>query len=175
MKTFSLDIKRDAVFSGPCFRAVLRRSWDTYRPKIGFIGLNPGKADAFWDDVTARKMVGFSLRWGYGSYQAFNLFQFVATNPKKLVDRAKIGAALNPTDADRYIVEALGKLDAVCLAWGNEPAGMSDLWYSRVEKISDILIKAKTTVVCAAVNMGGRPTHLSRLGYTKAPIPWWKP
>lgn len=61
--TFSSDQKH---------RYSLERVWDVMRPSVVFIGFNPSTADAFLDDPTIRRCVGFAnspQRWGNNAGQ----------------------------------------------------------------------------------------------------------
>jgi hypothetical protein len=70
---------------GRVYRYDLRRCWDPDGPEVLFIGLNPSKADHMNDDQTVRLWRGFAKRWGYGGFQALNVYNVVATNPREIL------------------------------------------------------------------------------------------
>ena len=160
-------IRRGAFFPEPGFRRSLIRSWDEKKETGAFIGLNPGKADAEDDDQTSKKMVGFAKRWGWGAYIAYNLFEYVATQPDELFDRI-----LNDLDVGPSPVEALAAVGhaTVCVSWGNPPTRVSGNWFSRVNEVLRWLRSTNTTTVAASLTQHGHPSHLSRLGYVDKPM-----
>ncbi|RYF78888.1 MAG: DUF1643 domain-containing protein [Cytophagaceae bacterium] len=63
------------------YRYTLWRIWDSSKPMIMFIGLNPSTADAELDDPTIRRCIRFATDWEYGGFFMLNLFAFRATDP----------------------------------------------------------------------------------------------
>jgi hypothetical protein len=73
----------DAVFSEDRFyRYLLRRIWDSDKPMIAFIGLNPSTADEINNDPTITRCITRAHDSGYGGIYMLNLFAFRATDPK---------------------------------------------------------------------------------------------
>jgi hypothetical protein len=84
--------------------------------------LNPSTADAFDDDPTIRKCVGFAKRWGQGGIQVVNLYAYRATDPKELKLAHARGVNVVGPENDQAIVDAMrvrlgGKIVA---AWGGK-------------------------------------------------------
>jgi hypothetical protein len=74
-----------AVISGDGkYRYHLRRPIAPRGRIATFIMLNPSTADAWVDDPTIRKCIGFCQRWGCGELHVANLFAFRATDPAEL-------------------------------------------------------------------------------------------
>ena len=167
-------VSRGATFSEPGMRATLIRIWDITLPRIAFVGANPGKADGKIDDATARKYIGFATRWGFGSYVAGNLFQWVATDMTELIARIVAGLPVNPPDAASWLAaEMIGaRPQCICLAWGNEPKQIARTWDRRAGEVRRLVRRLDVPIVCAARNRTGDPAHLSRLPYTAAPLSW---
>ncbi len=96
------------------YRYLLWRSWSD-APKIGFVMLNPHRADASVNDPTIRRCMGFAQAWGFGGVEVMNLFAFCAKTPQ-LLKQAKhpIGQ-----DNDRYLAVLPQRVDRIVLAWGN--------------------------------------------------------
>lgn len=65
-------------------RFVLWRCWDSSKPMVNFIGLNPSTADENNDDPTIRRCISFAKAWGYGGIKMFNLFTYVTPYPSDL-------------------------------------------------------------------------------------------
>jgi hypothetical protein len=66
------------------YRYTLWRIWDSTKPFVCFIMLNPSTADCDHDDSTIRKCYGFAQRLGYGGLAVINLFALCATDPAML-------------------------------------------------------------------------------------------
>lgn len=182
LSTTHFGLLRTARFRSPTHRAELGRFWDDALPVIGFVGLNPGKADHQDDDATARKMVGFARRWGFGGYLAWNLFELVSTDPAGLWKAVVHGVPVNPERRDDWLSFAVFNgsvsrphpVGTVCVAWGNPPPGYSKLgthgreysaWAARRREVLDVLRLHRVRVVVAAETLAGHPAHLSRLPY----------
>lgn len=67
----SEPIVRDALIKDGC-RFWLKRAWGA-GPLITWIMCNPSDADATRDDPTMRRVIEFSLAWGYGSCVVINI------------------------------------------------------------------------------------------------------
>jgi hypothetical protein len=114
------DIKRQAAISD-CgkFRYALSREWNTDKPLLVFIMLNPSTADALLDDPTIRKCIGFAERNGFGAAEVYNLFAYRATDPK---DLKRAGYPVGPEN-DPLLFDMLRQLQhdssfKVVCAWG---------------------------------------------------------
>ncbi len=46
------------------YRYMLWRSWDEQAARVGFVMLNPSRADAVVNDPTIRRCLGFAQAWG---------------------------------------------------------------------------------------------------------------
>ncbi len=65
-------------------RFVLWRFWDSSKPYVLFIGLNPSNADDTYNDPTTKRIIAHSKRLGYGGCFLMNCFTRIATNPDHL-------------------------------------------------------------------------------------------
>ncbi len=156
-------MNRDALFSA-CrrFRFELTRDWDSSRPRLLFVMLNPSTADAARDDPTIRKCVGFARRLGFGGFTVVNLFAIMATDPADL----KRGGYQRHPDEDDEIHLALNHVDAVVCAWGRHA--------SKLARPAEVmaLIRGKLpslTLRALAMNSDGTPAHPLMLGYDRVP------
>lgn len=119
-------MNRTAVIS-PCgaYRYSLTRDWsmevDWSASKAGVLGwimLNPSKANADIDDPTIRKCRGFASRLGFSRLEVVNLFAFRATYPSDMK------AAVEPTggaENDRAIDAMISRCSMIICAWGAQP------------------------------------------------------
>ena len=119
------------------------------RGTVCFVMLNPSTADAFVDDPTIRRCVGFARTWGFGSLVVVNLYAFRATKPD---DLAKAGYPIGPEN-DQVIGQAVTESQLVVAAWGAsaEPGRVTDV---------RALIKARgKTVHHLGLTKSGAPRH----------------
>lgn len=102
-----------AVVDGS-YRYSLWREWDSDRPCLLWVLLNPSNADASKDDPTLRRCLAFSRSWSFGSLEIVNLYAWRSSVPQALV------SAENPVGDhnDRYIQEAAQRAAKVVVAWG---------------------------------------------------------
>ena len=109
-------LERGASIS-PCgrYRYRLTRRWgDPDAPTVVWCCLNPSSADAFVDDRTVRRIVGFTDRWGFQSLQVVNLFALRATRRGALTisshrsDLATIRPCSQPSTRPRSYIAAWG-------------------------------------------------------------------
>ncbi len=107
------------------FRYRLGRRWAS-GPAMLFIMLNPSTADAYVDDPTIRKCIGFAERNGADAIEVVNLFAFRATDPKAL---AWAGWPVGPENAE-HVARATSEVhedDAkIVLAWGANARGRDE-------------------------------------------------
>jgi hypothetical protein len=141
------ELLNTAAFS-PCrrYRYALWRSWDSARPRVLFIGLNPSTADERSDDPTLRRCMRFARDWGYGGMCTGNLFAFRATEPKAMLSAADPVGPKN----DAWLRRLADEAALVVAAWGNHGA-----YRSRSTVVRGLLGELH----CLAVNQSGEPAH----------------
>ncbi len=159
-------MERDAEFSpDEIYRYALWRIWDSNKPKIMFIGLNPSTADRNKDDSTIKRLYKYSQDQGYGGLIVGNLFAFVETDSKKLKDFIKEGKNIIGIDNDMWL-EKLSKeenIKKIVAIWGNE-----GILLKRNEQI----IKNFPKLDCLKINKTGQPRHPLRLPNNLTFIPF---
>ena len=152
-------MKRNATFdeSGK-YRYTLERTWDGQRERVLFIMLNPSDADEEKDDATIRKCIGFAKCWGYGGLMAGNLFAWVSTDPKGLIEQ------LDPVgpENDAHLQRLAEEYGTVVVAWGNR-AKRFRLFQERQKSVKELL---RGKMQCLGENDDGTPKHPGRLAYT---------
>ncbi len=143
------------------YRYDLTRQWST-RPLLAWVGLNPSRADAYLDDPTIRRCVGFSKRWGYGSMVMLNLFALRSTDPTALLTH------WDPTGPENwiYLDKWLYRAARVVVAWG-----------TFAHRIPNRLILPALPfgkhLWCLGKNQDGSPRHPLRLPVTAELEPYW--
>ena len=141
------------------YRYTLSRTWDSTKPTVLFIGLNPSIADENIDDPTITRCINFAKDWGYGTLLMANLFAFRSTYPKEiyLIDDP-IGK-----DNDYYLLECVKQSDLIIACWGSNGTHMDS------EKIIKELVP---NLYCLQKNKNGTPHHPLRLPRNINPIPF---
>ena len=144
-----------AILSGAEFDATatyryrLWREWNRRLPRLGFIMLNPSRADATANDPTIRRCLGFAQTWGFGAIEVMNLFAFRAVHPTQLKAAADpIGA-----DNDAHLLSLAHRADSIVLAWGN--------WGSLGDRDRAVvhLLRATVPLYCLGHTQQGQPRH----------------
>lgn len=141
-----LDNNNGAIFSDDRkYRYVLWRSWDTEKPRVMFIGLNPSTANENTGDPTIRRVIGFAKSWGYGGLYMLNLFAIVSADPKILL------TCQNPIGENDTYLRVYAELSRdIVFAWGN---------FKEAELRARDIIQQFHSATCLGVNKNGSPKH----------------
>jgi len=101
----------------PCerYRYKLWRGWGDPARRCVWVMLNPSVADAYKDDRTLTRCIGFSRSWGFGALDVVNLYAYRTPYPQDMW--AFKGDRVGP-DNDQAIIEAVRKASRIVLAWG---------------------------------------------------------
>ena len=127
------------------YRYKLWRIWDSSKPMVVFIGLNPSTANATSDDPTIRRVVGFAKRWGFGGVQMMNLFGIISADPKVLIEHPRpIG------DTDGYLWEVVASGLQVVFAWGS---------FKQIGERDKAVIAMFPNAICLKKSASGKPWH----------------
>jgi hypothetical protein len=180
MKTCNPNILGAARLSADAsHRYLLSRIWDESRPMITFIGLNPSRADAVYNDQTIRKAIRFTQLWdqqahlSYGGLYFGNLYSFrtpyvTRPNLKNDVEESweplaeNLGQACND-ETDLYLKQMISRSAAVVCCWGS--------WNFISGRAAQVLAMIKDPQ-CFGVNKDGQPRHPLYLPYTTPLIPY---
>jgi hypothetical protein len=130
------------------YRFTLWRSWDKHKPRLGFVMLNPSRADATRNDPTIRRCIGFGQDWGFGAVEIVNLFAYRTPQPQRLRQIADpIGC-----DNDKYLIQASRRSRFLVLAWGN--------WGSLINRGQAVRnLLATSDCRCFGFTRFGQPRH----------------
>jgi hypothetical protein len=137
------------IWDGPNneYRYTLLRVWDSSKPKIVFIGLNPSVADEKQDDNTVRKCINIARRDGYGSMVMLNAYAYRSTDPKALTTQPNVVGRFN----DQHIAEESKSADKIVVAWGNHATDDRHTTLLRVLE--------GQRLYCFTKNNNGKPKH----------------
>ena len=146
-----LFLERDAVISD-CgkYRYLLRRSWDSEKPRALFVMLNPSTADANIDDATIRSCIRLSKALGFGSFEVVNIFGYRATDPKELFTAAEPIGPMN----ERIVSAAVHRCDTVICAWGAHPMAQRKAGF-----LLGYVRSNRPAVYCLGRTKSGAPKH----------------
>lgn len=148
-----------AVFS-PCrrYRYRLGREWPTGEGEVLFVMLNPSTADAWVDDSTIRRCIGFAQRWGFQRLAVGNLFAWRATDP------AELREASDPVgpENDYHLTEMSMAAEVTIAAWGGH-GSYRDRWREVLPFLCD--------VEHLGLTKGGHPKHPLYLRNDVARVP----
>ena len=141
------------------YRYSLGRQWDSFLPRVLFVGLNPSRADENSDDPTIRRCINFAKAWGYGGLCIVNLFAFCTHDPKELF---KAKNPIGPKN-DSMIKKRIANFEKVILIWGNHGSFL---------KRNESILKLIKKPFCLKINKKGAPAHPLYLKGTLKPIPY---
>ena len=143
-------LDQGALFSEDrVYRYRLWRDWETNRPTLVMIGLNPSIADHQDLDPTLRRLLGFAQAKGYGAFDVLNLYGLVSTDPRGLEKHPHPEGPENR----RVIAEVLARPQVTVLAawgtWGHK--------LGQVQRLRPLLWSVP--MVCLGKNQDGSPRH----------------
>ncbi|MEZ9455440.1 DUF1643 domain-containing protein [Vibrio splendidus] len=141
------------------YRYALWRTWDTTKPYVLFIGLNPSTADESSDDPTLTRCINFAKAWGYGGVCMANLFAFRATEPKNMKSQNDpVGSENN-----KWLVNLADESGIVIAAWGNDGS-----FLSRSKQVKALI----PNLHYLKMNKSGEPAHPLYLKANLTPQVW---
>ena len=149
-----MPVQKD-ILGSPCvwggksneYRYVLKRVWDTSKPKIAFIGLNPSTASEELDDPTVRKCINIARRDGFGEMVMLNAYAYRSTDPTGLEIYPNPQGELN----DDYIFRECKTSSKIVIAWGSH---VSDERHNELLQLLEPI-----NLWCFAKNKDGKPKH----------------
>lgn len=128
------------------YRYALWRTWDSSKPFVMFVGLNPSTADETTDDPTLTRCINFAKSWGYGGVCMANLFAFRATKPTDM----KASADPIGSENNEWLQKLANDAALVIAAWGNDGS-----FLNRSEQVKAFL----PDMHHLKLNKSGEPVH----------------
>jgi hypothetical protein len=149
------------------YRYTLRRTWSG--PGLSgtalWIGMNPSTAAADCDDLTVRKEIEFSRRFGFTEMVKVNVMDYRATHPEDLL---KPGVKPQTVENTLYIRELAGRADKIILAYGSVHPKLRP--YS--DRVVFMLRADGRELWCLGFTKDGSPRHPSRIAYSSELVPF---
>jgi hypothetical protein len=140
------------------YRYALWRTWDSSKPLVMFVGLNPSTADETSDDPTLTRCINYAKSWGYGGVCMANLFAFRATEPTDMkASDDPIG-----TENNQWLQKLAKDAALVVAAWGNDGS-----YLKRSEQVKELL----PNLYCLKLNKSGEPAHPLYQAAKLKPVP----
>jgi len=154
--TTANEVNRSAVLSkNGRYRYRLDRWWEpestgTGSTRMPFMMLNPSTADAYRDDPTIRRCIGFARREGACGITVVNIGAYRATDPQEWCSAPDPFGPDNTTE----VMAAVETAGYVVAAWGAHPAART-AGAVYLEAFRD----AGVTVLCLGTTKDGSPRH----------------
>lgn len=156
-------MRTGAVFDATgTYRYLLWREWEPAAPRVGFVMLNPNRADAEVDDPTIRRCIGFARSWQFGGIDVVNLFAYRAATPATL---RKVPDPVGQEN-DRHLAELCDRVTCIVLAWGN--------WGTLGDRHQAVLkrLENRDSIYCLGTTKVGQPRHPLYLRRDAALLPF---
>ena len=102
------------------YRYQLREMWDSTRPFVLWLLMNPSVACLEHSDPTLRKTGTFARAWGCGGQLVGNVHAYRATDKSRLLE---VGDPVGPEN-DRMILKMAAEAKMVVLAYGQPPKAL---------------------------------------------------
>ena len=152
-------IKNAVLSEDRKYRYALWRIWETDKPTVMFICLNPSKADEFNDDPTLIRCMNFAKSWGYGGVVTANLFAYRTTYPEEL---KKVECPVGFQN-DRWLKSLAENAGLVIAGWGNLGRYMG-----RSKAVAEMI----PDIYCLNKNKSGQPAHPLYQPKNLKPVRW---
>lgn len=154
-----------ATFS-PCgkYRHLLWRRWDTTKPILNLVMLNPSKAGATESDATVTRQIKRATLLGYGSLFVTNAFDLISTDPLVLKSHPKPLSDWNDGAIIATAQNAIESGGMVIVGWGR---------HCTKERRDQLLVLLMDIPLYALdTNIDGSPCHPLYIPYNAVPVRW---
>jgi len=173
-------MRRSAHFPTPGVRRRLTLDWGP-GPRALVIGCNPSDADAMKDDPTSRWWNAWFHRFGFGGYDAANLYPFCTSSPAECRRIAEAGWAGEWHDRDQMqhnydaVIDMAKRADQVFVCWG--AIAWDDMWIEQLAEGIQTGVAPYPDLWCWGTTKDGAPKHpmargKHRIAPDQNPILW---
>jgi hypothetical protein len=142
------------------YRLRLDRDVQLHGIVAALFGVNPSTADAFIDDQTIRKDIGFAKLHGWRKIIKGNAFSYRATDVATL---ARCSDPIGPENS-MYIEQIIAEADILVPCWGSRNKVPKALW-SVLDGLMIKLMVSRKPVMAFGLTNSGDPKHTLTLGY----------
>lgn len=135
------------------YRYLLTRIWDTSRPVMGVVMLNPSTADHRHNDPTITRLAGpngFARNFGMGGIAVVNLFALRSTDPRALRDHPDPVGPYN----DVFIRQTMNEAALAVAAWGG-----GGILRDRAREVTAALTASGVRLLALGETSTGQPRH----------------
>lgn len=167
-------LKRSARFARPGVRLVLSRDWAP-GPRALVLGCNPSTADTDKDDPTSRWWNAWFQLFGFGGYDAMNLYPFCTSDPaacREITERINFGNDYGARDDLHFVnlpllVEKAKAAQQIFVCWG--AIAWDDAWIEHVVEEIQTGIEPYPDLWCWGKTNSGAPKHPLARGKHRIP------
>ena len=145
------------------YRYQLREIWDTSKPLVMWLLMNPSVACTDYSDPTLRRTGTFARAWGYGGQLVGNIHAYRATDKSRLLE---VADPVGPEN-DRMILQMAAEAKTVVLAYGQPPKAFR----ARSAKVV-ALLRHHPELCHLRLAQDGTPVHPLYLPRTLRPKPF---
>lgn len=158
------DAASEALYSDcETYRYALTRIWDSDKPRLLFIMLNPSKATEVQNDPTIERCERRARALGFGGFRATNIFALRETDPHLM---RKHPAPEGPENA-HVLTESCAWADQILAAWGVHGTHLD-----QGPKTRDLLFEAGHSLYHFGLTKHGHPRHPLYVAYAQKPQLW---
>jgi len=138
------------------YRYWLTRTWDEDKPLVGFVGVNPSRANEQDDDRTLTHCQSVAFKFGFGGVALVNLFAVRNKHTSIIEDHPDpVGS-----DNDEYLQRFVDEVDCAIAAWGEAEKDYPE----RVQQVQRTVDRDLWAIY---LTKDGYPKHLSRYSMKK--------
>lgn len=165
-------MRRDAFLPYPGVRRRLSRHWGP-GPRAFVLGCNPSTADALRDDPTSLWWNAWFQLFGFGGYDAGNLYPFCTSSPVECRKRVEEAFAGEWHDRDQihanldYVTRAAKEADQVFVCFGN--IAWDQDWIEHVVEQIQTGPEPWPNLWCWGTTNSGAPKHPMARGHHRIP------
>ena len=165
-------MQRSAFFPSPGIRRRLTRNWGP-GPRAFVLGCNPSAADALADDPTSRWWNAWFQLFGFGGYDAGNLYSFCTASPAECRKRTEAGWSGEWHDRDEMqanyddVIRMAKRADQVFVCFG--AIAWDDMWIEQVIEGIQSGVAPYPDLWCWGKTQAGAPMHPMARGKHRIP------
>jgi hypothetical protein len=132
------------------YRYELSEIWDSTKPMVFWVLMNPSVANLEYSDPTLIKTGKYARAWGYGGQLIGNVHAYRATDSTEML---LVGDPVGPEN-DEALLNMAKWADIIVLAYGMPPKKLSE----RGEYVAKLLANTYD-LHCLKLNLDGSPSH----------------